>query len=187
MPAKKLTIAVSEYDTDIRDIIAPALNGGLDITFKKYSNLPDLSDYPGGDKYPLTLVGHANGQNMKTGIMTYVSGNQICDDLLQKNLAPSTFPFCLIAGCSAGSGGEDGLYAVIAEKLKIPVVASTTAISMGRTGAHVELTPQSGGRWRVCIPNVGGINFYSLHTAAACNFINEILEQQEFKCKEGVQ
>lgn len=186
MSIKKLTIAISEYDTDIRDIVAPALNGGLDVTFKKYSKLPDLGEYEGGSKYPLTLVGHANGKNMKVGIQSYASGKDICEALLGKNLDPSTFPFCLIAGCNAGEGGEDGLYAVIAEKLNIPVVASTTAIRMGRSGGNVELTPQSGGRWRVCMPSVGGMTFYTLHSAAACQFINDILDTQEFKCKAGV-
>lgn len=185
MMAKKLTISISEYDDDIKNIVAPALNGGLDVTFKKYSTLSDLSAYEGEAKYPLTLVGHANGLGFKTGIGLgdRIDGKTVAEYLLKKNLKVSTFPFCLIAGCSAASDKVKGLYVVLAKSLQIPVVASSTAVKMARVGETVELIPQNAGVWRVYFP--ADDERYDL-TAARCNDIRSILDKQEFKCKLGV-
>lgn len=183
--AKKLTLSISEYDDDIKTIVAPALNGGLDVTFKKYSTLPDLTAYEGEGKYPLTLVGHANGLGFKTGIGLgdRIDGTAVADHLLKRNLKVATFPFCLIAGCSAASDKVNGLYVVLAKSLGMPVVASSTAIKMSRVGENVELIPQNSGVWRVYFP---ADDERCELTTARCNDIRGILDKQEFKCKLGV-
>lgn len=186
MPVRKLTISISEYDEDIKNIVAPALQGGLDVTFKKYSNLPDLSDYTGGDKYPLTLVGHANGVSLKTGVGLgdRVDGDTVADQLTAKGLDASTFPFCLIAGCSGAASKADGLYIKIADKLGIPTVASSTPIKISRAGEKVTLTPQSSGCWRVYFPS--SEERFELSVSGRCDSIRSLLEKQEFQCHLGV-
>ncbi len=188
MAVRKLTIAISEYDTDIKTVVAPALQGGLDVTYKKYSTLSSLADYEGGDKYPLTLVGHANQLNFKTGPTTYISAETVADELLGKNLDPQTFPFCLVAGCNGanvqGGVAMNALFVKLGDKLKIPVVACTKAVSISRDAGNVFLTPQDSGHWRVYYPSVGGGDIYSLHTTGRCKDILAHMENQEFKCKQ---
>ena len=183
--AKKLTISISEYDSDIKEIAIPALQGGLDVTLKKYSTLPDLGTYEGDSKYPLTLLGHANALTFKTGIGLgdRVDGKTVADNLIAKNLKANTFPFCLIAGCSGAADKKAGLYITIGNILKIPVVASSTNIRISRAGEELHLTPQSSGVWRVYFPD--SEERYEL-TTGRCEAIRAILDKQEFKCKTGV-
>lgn len=184
--AKKLTISISEYDDDVKNIIVPALQGGQDVTYKKYSTLPDLGEYSGENKYPLTLVGHANGISFKTGIGLgdRVDGSVVAEKLLSKNLKASTFPFCLIAGCSAAADKSKGLYITIGNKLGIPTIASSTVVSIGRTGEDITLTPQSSGVWRVYFPETE--ERYELQVSGRCDSIRDLLDKQEFKCKLGI-
>jgi len=186
MPTK-LTISISEYDEDIKKVVVPALQGGLHIAYKKYSKLQDLNQYTGGSKYPLTLLGHANEQTFKTGLSIgeRVNGESVADYLLAKKLQASTFPFCLIAGCSGASNKLDGLYIKIANKLSIPTVASSTPIKISRTGEKINLQPQKSGIWRVYFPKSD--ERYSLHVSGRCDFINEILDKQEFNCMQGIE
>jgi hypothetical protein len=183
---KKLTISISEYDEDVKNLIVPALQGGKDVTFKKYSTLSDLGDYTGDDIYPLILVGHANGLSFKTGIGLgdRVDGQAVAEKLLSKNLKASTFPFCLIAGCSGAADKTKGLYITIAKALGIPVVASSTVVSIGRPAEDITLTPQNSGTWRVYFPKFE--EYCDLYGPARTEFIRDVLDKQEFKCKLGV-
>jgi len=186
MAKRKLTISISEYDDDIRNIVVPALQGGHNVTYKRYSNLPDLGDYSGEGDYPLTLLGHANELNFKTGagLGDRVDGATVAKTLLQKNLKASTFPFCLIAGCSGAADKVNGLYITIGKALSIPTVASSTPIKISRTGGDISLQPQNGGVWRVYFPQSD--ERYELHVRGRCDAIRTALDGQEFKCKLGV-
>jgi hypothetical protein len=183
--AKKLTISISEYDSDIKDIVVPALQGGVDVTLKKYSTLPDLSTYEGDNKYPLTLLGHANALTFKTGVGlgNRVNGKDVADNLIAKNLKANTFPFCLIAGCSGAADKKAGLYITIGNILKIPVIASSTNIKISRVGEELYLTPQSSGVWRVYFPESEERFEF---TTSRCDAIRALMDKQEFKCKLGV-
>jgi hypothetical protein len=156
MAKRKLTIAISEYDSDIKNVVVPALQGGLDVTYKKYSKLPDLGEYTGDSVYPLILVGHANGVNFKTGmaLADRVDGIIRAKKLLTNNLKASTFPFCLIAGCSGAEDKKRGFYISIGKELSIPTVASSTPIKISRTAGDISLIPQNSGIWRVFFQTV---------------------------------
>jgi len=186
MAKRKLTIAISEYDDDIKKVVVPMLQGGLDVTYKKYSKLPDLGEYTGDSVYPLTLVGHANGTNFKTGIGLgdRVDGVTLAKKLLDKNLKASTFPFCLIAGCSGAESKTKGLYITIGKALSIPTVASSTPIKISRTLGEISLQPQNKGVWRVYFPQSD--ERYELQIQGRCDAIRSILASQEFKCKLGI-
>lgn len=184
--AKKLTISISEYDSDIKDIVVPALQGGVDVTLKKYSTLPDLSTYEGENKYPLTLLGHANALTFRIGVglTDRVNGKDVAEHLLSKNLKASTFPFCLIAGCKGAEDKKSGLYITIGNILKIPTIASSTNVKISNVGEELYLTPQSSGVWRVYFPE--SEERFEL-TTSRCDAIRALLDKQEFKCKLGVK
>ena len=184
MTIAKLIIPLSDYDERIKDLVTPAI-GALDkVAYKRYSRGQDLSGYEGDSKYPLTLVGHANELNFKTGIMEYTSGAEVAKTLIERGLKATTFQFCLLAGCrGAHLSKRDGLFVKVGDELGIPVVASTTSVSMGRVSSEITLTPIDEGGWRVYYPETSEI--FNLG-ASRCSTIKDTLDSFAFKCKLGV-
>jgi hypothetical protein len=156
-----LIIIVTKSDAEIGGRVFGFANG-LDQTYlKQFWKADDFGSYDGGGTHPLTLVGHANVSNfikdMDTplGPARYISGDTVANQLIARKLQATTFPFCLIAGCSAAErSGRSGLYINVGDVLGIPVVASTTPMALGARGGagFLQMTPQDGGIWKVYYP-----------------------------------
>jgi len=184
MPSVSAVVIVTQSDPRLGQMIQPVLNGLDTVKILKYWNLPEnLHDIDGNHTYPLTLVGHANSHKFTQTYQTYdkISGSQLGNKLKSKELDIKRFPFCLIAGCNAAAGdADDALFAMVGEKLQIPVVASTTQVSMTAKGMYIELKPQDSGCWKVYCPQITDANpVFKLYDRPD---IQQALSDYQFRC-----
>ncbi len=149
-----LAIKITKGDLGM-DRIFSVLEGALIRT--SFKSNKDLADTTGGGTEPLVLLGHANSVNFVvdcSGYSEYMSGEDVAKDLVQRrNLKPVTFGFALLAECKgAEQSKRGGLFVAVGNVLGIPVLGSTTVVSMGKSGSNVTFTPQDKGVWKVYVP-----------------------------------
>lgn len=148
-----LGILVTSGDDQLNEIFS-ALEGILDRTLWKSTGM--LNEKNGDGTEPVVLVGHANELRFKTSFTERKSGDEIVTHLVtDRKLAPSKFGFVFLAGCKGANTNKAGLYIEIGNAIGLPVLASTTSVSMGQAGGKVTFKPIEHGEWKVYYPNEG--------------------------------
>lgn len=185
MAVGTLVICLSKGDPRIGERVFAVLNGLEGVHLVTYWSGRQLDGYEGGGNHPLVLVAHATGTRITTQCATsgqhvYAlersSGNEVTSTLLQRGLRTKTYPFCLIAGCQAASQrGISGLYASVGDLLQIPVVASTTPVSLGVSMGVLTSSTTGGGEWKVFFPLGPGTGEVVSLNAPQCSGIRDTL------------
>ncbi|WLQ16186.1 hypothetical protein O5O45_09690 [Hahella aquimaris] len=178
--ASGLGVLVTSGDSQIGDIFS-ALEGALDRTTWRSSTL--LNERNGDGKLPLVLLGHANELRFKTSANERKTGADVVNHLVTtRKLTPSKFGFVFLAGCRGAHTNREGLYIDVGNAIGLPVLASTTSVSMGRSGSKVSFTPIEKGEWKVYYPDEGVV--YNLRLER-CKHFRDVLASVEIQVNDA--
>ncbi len=185
--AKQLIVFVTRNDPRLQERIAHVGTAAPDPAVRKLWDNPSLGSLDGGGQNPLVLFGHANTSQFVDDYTatprTYLAGGDVAARLKVNGLKASTFPFCVIAGCSsAGDKGKTGLFVNVGDGLQLPTLGSTTSVRLRAKSDHLLMTPEGGGKWKVYFPDEQIV--YLLSTPR-CQQIREALSNYVFRADLG--